>query len=208
VVLPGNRRARHNASSFQENIPMKKTLAFAAGALAFACVAAPAGAQTMRPGLWELSNKVGSADGQMQSAMAEMQKQLANMPPEQRKAMQQMMERNGVQMNIGAGGALTTRMCMTKEMIQRKEFPVQEGDCKQKVTQQSPSKMKIAFSCSKPPTSGEGEMTLDSDTSYRARMHIKGTESGRQQEVDMDVAGKWLSADCGNLRPIGIPQAK
>lgn len=174
-------------------------------------LALPVAAQNvnMKPGLWELSNKVSSSDGQMQSAMAEMQKQLANMPPEQRQAMQQMMERKGVQMNVGAGGALSTRMCMTKEMIQRKEFPVQEGDCKQKVTPMGANKMKVAFSCTKPPTTGEGEMTFDSDTSYRAKMHIKGTDGGEQRNVDMDVTGKWLSADCGKLRPISsIPQAK
>jgi len=186
---------------------MKSSLAFLAGACALACAALPAGAQTMKPGLWEVSNKVSSQDGQMQSAMAMMQKQLANMSPEQRQSMQQMMERNGVQMNIGAGGALTTRMCMTKEMIQRKEFPVAEGDCKQKVTQQSASRMKIAFNCTRPPASGEGELTLDSDTSYRAQMHIKGANGGQQQAVDMDVAGKWLGADCGSLRPVtSIPR--
>ena len=188
---------------------MKKPLAVLSGAMVLTCAALPAGAQTMKPGLWELSNKVSSQDGQMQSAMAMMQKQLATMAPDQRQAMQQMLERNGVQMNIGAGGALTTRICMTKEMIQRKEFPVAEGDCKQKVTQQSASRMKIAFSCTKPPTSGEGELTLDSDTSYRAKMHIKGMQGGQQQDVDMDVTGKWLSTDCGKLRPISsIPQAK
>lgn len=188
---------------------MKTRLALILSSCA-AALALPAGAQnlTVKPGLWELSNKVGSADGQMQSAMAEMQKQLAEMPPEQRKAMQQMMERNGVQMNVGAGGALTSRMCMTKEMIQRKEFPVQEGDCKQKLTPVSGNRMKIAFSCSKPPASGEGEMTFDSDTSYRAKMHVRGNDGGRQQTVDMDVAGKWLGADCGKLRPISIPQAQ
>jgi hypothetical protein len=175
------------------------------GALALPAVA---GAQTMKPGLWELSNKVSSQDGQLNGAMAEMQKQLASMSPEQRQAMQQMMERNGVQMNIGAGGALTSRMCMTKEMIERKEFPVQEGDCKQKTTPVSANRMKIAFSCTKPPTSGEGEMIVDSDTSYRVKMHVKGTDGGQQQTVDMDAAGKWLGADCGKLRPISIPQAK
>jgi hypothetical protein len=36
-------------------------------------------------------------------------------------------------------------------------------------------------------------------------MHVKGNDGGRQQSVDMDVAGKWLGADCGNLRPISIP---
>jgi hypothetical protein len=186
---------------------MKTPLATIACALGCA-LALPAGAQDMRPGLWELNNKVGSSDGQMNAAMAEMQKQLASMPPEQRQAMQQMMERNGMQMQIGAGGALTTRMCMTKEMIQRKEFPVQEGDCKQKVTPLSAKRMKVAFNCTNPPASGEGEITLDSDTSYRAKMHIKGRDGGRQQTVDMDVTGKWLGADCGKLRPIGPPQAK
>jgi hypothetical protein len=186
---------------------MKITFALIAlgGALALPAIA---GAQTMKPGLWELSNKVSSQDGQLNGAMAEMQKQLASMSPEQRQAMQQMMERNGVQMNIGAGGALTSRMCMTKEMIERKEFPVQEGDCKQKTTPVSANRMKIAFSCTKPPTSGEGEMIVDSDTSYRVKMHVKGTDGGQQQTVDMDAAGKWLGADCGKLRPISIPQAK
>jgi hypothetical protein len=186
---------------------MKTPLATIACALGCA-LALPAGAQDLKPGLWELNNKVGSADGQMNAAMAEMQKQLAGMPPEQRQAMQQMMERNGMQMQIGAGGALTTRICMTKEMIQRKEFPVHEGDCKQKVTPLSAKRMKVAFSCTNPPTSGEGEMTLDSDTSYRAKMHIKGTDGGRQQAVDMDVSGKWLGADCGKLRPPSFQQAK
>jgi hypothetical protein len=189
------------------------TLAMIACASACAAVLAlpagaqklPAAAQNMKPGLWELSNNVSSADGQVQAALSQMQKQLASMPPEQRKAMQQMLERHGVQLNIGDGGALTTRMCMTKEMIQRREFPVQQGDCKQKMTPVSSSTMKVAFSCSNPPASGEGELTLDSDTSYRAKMHIRRSDGGRQQAVDMDVDGKWLGADCGSLRPISIP---
>jgi hypothetical protein len=207
VVLPGWRPAGENAISDRRDT-MKTPLAALVCAIGCA-LALPAVAQDMKPGLWELSNKVSSPDGQMQSAMAEMQKQLASMPPEQRKAMEQMMERRGVQMSVGAGGALTSRMCMTKEMIQRKEFPVQEGDCKQKVTPVGPRKMKITFSCTKPPASGEGEMTLDSDTSYHAKMHVKGSEGGEQRTVDMDVTGKWLGADCGNLRPMSsIPQAK
>jgi hypothetical protein len=179
-----------------------RTLAMLVCACA-AVLALPAGAQDMKPGLWELNNNVSSPDAQVQAAMSEIQKQLANMSPQQRQGMQQMLERNGVQMNLGSGGALTTRMCMTREMIQRKEFPVQQGDCQQKVTPVSGKRMKVAFSCSKPPASGEGELTLDSDTSYRARMHIKGNDGRNRQSVDMDVSGKWLGADCGSLRPIG-----
>ena len=176
--------------------------------LACACAALPAGAQTMKPGLWSLSNRMTSNDPQLAQAMSAMQQHMANMSPEQREQMQKMMQQNGMQLDIGAGGAVQTKLCMTREMAERKEFPVQQGDCKQTFTQQSSTRGRIAFSCTKPKVSGEGDVTADSDTSYRARMKIKSEEQGRDQVVDMDVTGKWLSADCGNIRPITVPRAK
>ena len=103
---------------------------------------------------------------------------------------------------------MTTRVCMTKEMIDRKEFPVHEGNCRQQVTQQSPGRMAVSFSCTKPSASGEGEMILDSDTSYHARMRVNGSTGGPAQTVNVDVVGKWQGADCGSLRPLGLPAAK
>jgi hypothetical protein len=177
-------------------------------ALACACAALPAGAQTMKPGLWSLSNQMTSSDPQLAQAMSAMQQHMANMSPEQRQQMQKMMQQNGMQLDIGAGGAVQTKLCMTREMAERKEFPVQQGDCKQTFTQQSSTRGHIAFSCTKPKVSGEGDVTADSDTSYRAHMKIKSEEQGHNQVVDMDVTGKWLSGDCGNIRPIPIPRAK
>jgi hypothetical protein len=207
MVLAGHAGRRHNAR--KETRTMNKTIA---RILLLACsavaTALPAGAQTMKPGLWSLSNTMTSSDPQVSQAMAAMQQQMANMSPEQRQQMQKMMRQNGVQLDVGAGGALQTKMCMSREMAERKEFPVQQGDCKQTFTQQSSTRGRIAFSCTKPKVSGEGEVTADSDTSYRAHMKIKSEEQGRNQVVDMDVTGKWLSADCGNIRPIPIPRAK
>ena len=176
--------------------------------LACACAALPAGAQTLKPGLWSLSNTMTSSDPQVSQAMSAMQQHMANMSPEQRQQMQKIMQQNGVQLDVGANGALQTKLCMTREMAERKEFPVQQGDCKQSFTQQSSTRGRIAFTCTKPKVSGEGDVTADSDTSYRAHMKIKSEEEGRNQVVDMDVTGKWLSADCGNIRPIPIPRAK
>ena len=48
--------------------------------------ALPAHAQTMKPGLWEVNNKLGGSP-EMDKAMAQMQEQMANLPPAQRKAM-------------------------------------------------------------------------------------------------------------------------
>jgi hypothetical protein len=176
--------------------------------LACACAALPAGAQAMKPGLWSLSNQVTSSDPAVAQAMAAMQQQMASMSPEQRRQMQQMMQQNGVQLDIGAGGALQTQLCMTRDMAERKEFPVQQGDCKQTFTQQSATRGHIAFTCTKPRVSGEGDVTSDGDTRYRARMKIRSDEQGRNQVVDMDVTAKWLAADCGNVRPIAVPRAK
>jgi hypothetical protein len=179
-----------------------------AGACVSLAAAVPAGAQTMKPGLWSLSNKMTSSDPEVQQAMSAMQQHMANMPPEQRQQMQRMMQEHGVQLDVGAGGALQTKMCMTREMAERKEVPVEQGDCRQTFTQQSPTRGHIAFTCTKPRVSGEGDVTADNDTSYRAHMKIRSEEEGRNQVVDMDVAGNWLSADCGNIRPVAIPRAK
>lgn len=186
---------------------MNKSLASAI-LLACAGIALPAVAQTMKPGLWSLSNTMTSSDPQISQAMSAVQQHMANMSPEQRQQMQKMMQDHGVQLDVGAGGALQTRLCMTREMAERKEFPVQQGDCRQTFTQQSATRGHIAFTCTKPKVSGEGDVIADSDTSYRARMKIRSEEQGRNQTVDMDVTGKWLSADCGNVRPIPISRAK
>ena len=68
--------------------------------LAAACL--PAAAQSLKPGLWEMHNKMGG-NAQMDQAMAEMRKQLATMPADQRKQMEAMMAAQGVQ--VGSGGA-------------------------------------------------------------------------------------------------------
>jgi hypothetical protein len=179
-----------------------------ASAILLACagagIALPAGAQTLKPGLWSLSNTMTSNDPQIAQAMSALQQHLANMPPEQRQQMQQMMQQHGVQVDVGAGGALQTKLCMTREMAERKEFPVQQGDCRQTYTQQSATRGHVAFTCTKPKVSGEGDVIADSDTSYRAHVKIRSDEQGRNQTVDMDVTGKWLSADCGTVRPMTL----
>lgn len=181
------------------------TLRFSTVAL-LACLAPtlPAVAQDLRPGLWELSNHVGSPNPQMQAAIDAMREHLANMPPDQRQAMQQMLQKNGVQLDIGAGGALRSKMCMTREMIARKEVPMQQGDCAYKMSPLGPDRLQVSFSCTRPRASGEGEMTVDSPTSYHARMRIHGQDQA-EQTVDMDVSGRWLGAQCGSVRPIRMP---
>ena len=169
-------------------------------------VATPATAQTMKPGLWEITNKMGGSGEQgakMAAAQEQMQKQMTSMPPEQRKQMEKMMAQQGVGMSPGAGGGMATRICITKEMAARNETPAQtQGDCKQEQLQKSGNTTKFKFTCTKPPSSGEGEVTMNSPESYTMKMKMSQDVKGKPEQMTMDAQGKFVSSDCGSVKPI------
>ena len=178
-----------------------------ASVVAFGIIATPATAQTMKPGLWEITNKMGGSGdtgAKMAAAQAEMQKQMAAMPPEQRKQMEKMMAQQGVNMAPGAaGGGMAVRVCITKEMAARNETPAQsQGDCKQEQLQKSGNTTKFKFTCTKPPSSGEGEVTMNNPESYTMKMKMTSPEKGKPEQMTMDAQGKFVSSDCGSVKPI------
>jgi len=164
--------------------------AFIAGA------AVPAAAQTLKPGLWEVTNKMQGGSGQMQNAMSEMQKHMASMPPEQRKMMEQQMAKSGVKMGAGGpAGGMSVQVCMTREMVEKNDLPSQQGG--------SGNTMKMAFACTNPPSSGDGQVTFNSSESYTSKMNVSTQVDGKPEKVSMEGTGKWLAADCGNVKPMG-----
>lgn len=172
---------------------------------AFACAAAclPVAAQQLKPGLWEISNKMN--DPQMEQAMAQMQQQLAAMPPAQRQQMEAAMARQGVKMVPGGGNKV--QMCMTREMVERSEVPMQDG-CKVTSQSRSGNTLQMAFTCASPPSSGEGRFTFAGDQAYSSRMTVRSQVQGRTEAMAMEGTGKWLKADCGEVRPPARPPAK
>ena len=175
--------------------------ALPATVLAFSCAAAAA--QTQAPGLWEHTMAMKPQGGEMDKAMADMQKQLASMPPEQRKQMEQMMAGRGVSM--GAQGT-TVKACITKEQAARPAEPQLTGDCTQKDVQRSANTVKFKFECTKPrASSGEGEWTFVSDKAYTGKMTTLTEVAGKPQPMSMDMSGKWLAADCGDVKPRATP---
>ncbi len=182
-----------------------KLLAYPA-MLAASVLALNATAQTMKPGLWEMSSKMQSGSGEMEKAMAEAQKQMASMSPEQRKMMQDMMAKQGVSMGAGAGGAMNIKLCLTKEMIDNNEVAQPEGDCKTTNSPRSGNTMKVSFVCTKPPSSGEGQVTFSGPEAYSSKMTINTTASGKSEKMTVDGQGKWLSAECGAIKPLGKPK--
>jgi uncharacterized protein DUF3617 len=176
---------------------MKATPALAALVLALASFGACA---QMSPGLWEHSVKFKSQSGDMEKSMAQMQAQMAALPPDQRKMVEQMMAKNGV--GMGAQG-MTARTCVTKEQAERLEPPpMGRGECKQDVVSRTSNSLKVKWACAgKDPSSGEGEIRFSSDKAFTGHAIVNSVHNGKPERMDMDTTGRWISAECGEIKP-------
>lgn len=155
---------------------------------------------TTAPGLWEIRNRMGG-NPEMEKAMADMQRQLAAMPPAQRQQMEAMMGQNG--MSVGAGGAMILKVCITPEMAARAELPSQtEGDCTMTVVSRSGNTLKSKFVCQNPPSTGEGRFTFNGDKAYTSHVVMRTTRNGKPETLTVDGDARWLSASCGNVKPL------
>ena len=60
-------------------------------------------------------------------------------------------------------------------------------------------------SCVNPASSGEGQFTFNSPESYSMKMLVNTTVQGKPETVNMEGTGKWLGADCGDIKPMRPP---
>ncbi|MBC7916532.1 MAG: DUF3617 domain-containing protein [Rhodoferax sp.] len=163
-------------------------------------------AQHLQAGLWEISTQMrgGQAD-KMAASMEKMQKDMASMPPEQRKMVQDMMAKQGVQMGAAGGAGITAKICMSQEMVSRNDFSGQRGDCSHTTSPRMGNTIKYSFVCTKPASSGEGEISFQGRDAYTQKMTVTTTVKGKPEKMDMQSRGKWLGNDCGKIKPIAMP---
>jgi hypothetical protein len=166
-------------------------------------VGAAAHAQSTKPGLWDINQKMGG-NPEIDKAMAQMQQQMAGMSPAEKKMMQDMMAKQGMSMPaVGAGGGMAMKVCITPEMAAKQDMPVQtEGDCTTTITARSANTLKMNFVCKNPPSSGEGIYTFSGDTAYSMKMLMKSSHQGKPVSTTLEGQGKWLSASCGGVKPL------
>lgn len=158
-------------------------------------------AQSQKPGLWEHTTVLKSATGEMASAMDEMRKQLAAMPPAERKMMEQMMAQQGVSMSAD-GHTTRMRYCLTPEEAAKADIPSHDDDCTHTITQRTSNSMKVRFVCKdESKAEGEGNFTFSGNVAYSGEFKVRMLAEGKPASMDMTQSGRWVSADCGNLRP-------
>jgi hypothetical protein len=173
-------------------------------------VALPASAALpIKPGLWETSSKMQTANGEVGAALAAFQQQMANMTPEQRKSLEGLIAKNGggfTLPTVGADGAVVTKVCLTREMIEKSQLPTQPNQhgCTHKSSPVSGGVMTATFSCTNPPAKGQARFVLASETAYTMTMTSSATINGKTENMKVEGSGKWLGADCGAVKPVSM----
>jgi hypothetical protein len=178
----------------------------------------------MKPGLWENTVKLSGDSAQqmqaaytdqMKQAMADMKKQMADMPPEQRKMMEDAMAASGVQLSedgvVFDGGrvsmskdATVVQNCVTKEELDKGLLPESGEDCESTLTQIDKKRFKSSEVCKgDSPSTSEAELQLHSPTHYTGKGKTIHTIDGKPVEMAFTMEGKWLGSDCGDVTPNG-----
>ncbi len=170
--------------------------AMVACALALFAVAAVAQtAPPIKPGLWayEIGGDSPADDARRAKAMQKM----ASLPPEARAKIEAMMKQRGVSMN---GGGL--RICQTKQSLESGKWAADKRqDCKIDFSQRNASAWKWRTTC--PDAQSDGVATFTSGNAYSVDMTTTVTKAGAPtRTMTTHVKANWISADCGDLKPI------
>ena len=171
-----------------------KTLLKLTGVLCLGVLSATSSAAKldMQPGLWEFATTITSASGEMEKAMQQAKEQLAALPPEQRKMIEDMMAAQGI--GISHKGTETLiKSCVTQEQINEGKLPEQE-DCSQEILEQSKNVYKIKFACGgETPSSGTGEIVFSNPKNYIGKSTFTTQMNGKKEDMKIDQKGTITS---------------
>jgi hypothetical protein len=150
----------------------------------------------VKTGLWESTTITEIGGMAMPSMPPEV---LAKMPPEQRAQMEAMMNR-------GSGNPVTSQSCVTEKDLERglRPEPTKEQSCKVDSISSSGKTQETHVTCttSRGKSTGVFKMTATSRESYEGTMDMNTAANGRPMTIKMRLKGKWLGANCGNVKPI------
>lgn len=157
---------------------------------AFAVAGSASAADKIKPGLWEMTMK------------SDMMKNMPKIPPEQMEQMRKM----GINLPDMRDGGMVTKVCITKEMAAQDHPPMmdaKDSGCQSKNYQRSGGSFSVDIVCDGAHMKGEGKAkgNFSGGDSFNSTYDFKGSVEGRPVTQHHETSGKWLAADCGDVKP-------
>lgn len=145
----------------------------------------------MKPGLWEMTMK------------SDAFKNMPKIPPQQMEQMRKM----GVTVPNMQNGGIVQKVCITRQMVERDGTPQMlqtESGCESKNFKTSGNSYSGDIVCTGPDLKGEGKVkgVFSGNESFSSVYDFKGTAGGQPVSQHQETSGKWLGADCGNVKPV------
>ena len=145
-------------------------------------------------GLWEMSS-AGTISGAPPIPAAD----LAKLSPAQRAQMAAIMATA-----MGAANKPHTfKSCITAESLQRGfKDPEMSNGCTQTVLSSTSSDMEVKVACTgRHQMDGTFHFQAASPEALNGTIAMNVTEGGNTMKIDRTITGKWVSADCGKVKP-------
>jgi hypothetical protein len=187
-------RTNHNKASN----PLK-ALGLLLGLMACVAAISPShAAGKLKPGLWEMSIK------------SDAMKSMPKIPPEQLEKLKQL----GIAIpKTESDGSMVQKICISKEMAEREPHQISERpdqSCKTENLKQTGNSYSLDLICDGPNMKGKGNVkgSYDNNENFRSSYDFQGVARNRPVSNHVETTGKWLSADCGTVKPIADPQKK
>jgi hypothetical protein len=186
---------------------MKRTILMT---VALLCPLAAWAADDIKPfdaktGLWETTSTMEVSGMPAMPAMPQLsEEQLSKMTPQQRAQMEAIMKSR---MGAGMPRTSTSKTCLTKDSLQQALAMGQNENCTRKVVASSSSMQNIHMECTQGKTNMTGDLMLERVDSEHAKGTMVMKSAGGDQPVNMNMKmsfnTKWLSSDCGDVKPLG-----
>jgi hypothetical protein len=158
--------------------------------------AAPAAQEMrLRPGLWEVSTT---------SPLLQL---VPKISPDQMAQLKQLASQYGVGMPEISGGAATGKVCVSPAMARQDILPgldQSRSGCRSHDARRTGTHYQVEVSCSSQDINGNGSAQGDVTTpeSFTGNSQFQGTVKGIVVDEHAQTSGRWVSADCGSVRPM------
>jgi hypothetical protein len=166
--------------------------------LALAAISATAQtAPKIKPGLWQIHIEQERNGQKLPNASERMKEHMKDMTPERRQQFEEMMKERGVDPNATD----TIKVCYSQKMIDHGSW-TDQGGCNIAYTDRSATSWKWHSICSAIGYEGDGEATFPDGYSFAVKSAGVVTTAGKTIKSSSTRTGKWLSADCGSVKPM------
>lgn len=163
--------------------------------ISIATVVAKETNKNMRAGLWEITT---SSDLLLLAQ---------HIPKEQLKGFEEIAKEYGVEMPQLDNGTAISQACITQKMATQQSLPNfhQESlNCTTNKSVRKGNQYHVNFSCNSVMLNGDGNAKgiITSAEHFSGTSHFKGVVQGAPVNEKANIQGKWVSANCGKVKPL------